>query len=566
MGGFFNRVFDRSSGSLLDDPCPDAIESIRQLTLMFGKMELECSPARQATALDNYIKCEQEVRDSDAELSESDLEEFRAVSEMLFGSVFERMNREIYFNRLIPKHGPGSNADKTTSNGKYMPRTWTSRLERGGFPARNYVIPNWRYTHVLDDVDHLEPGRELPVKVVLVPKTLKTPRVIAMEPVCMMYTQQALLSCFLANFNRDKLLKKLIGFDDQIPNREMAKRGSIDNRTATLDLSDASDRVSNELVRTMVDRWPFLREAIDATRSRRALVDGKVVRLAKYASMGSALCFPMEAMVFTTLIFLGIQRSLNVSLSRRDVKRFVGSVRVFGDDLIVPVDHVRTVVETLEAFGSRVGSDKSFWNGKFRESCGAEYYDGHDVGIVRVRHLLPTQRQDAIGVGSMVSLRNLLHGRGYWETCRTLDSQIEGLIKFFPTVLPSSPILGRVSSLGYTYETIHPSRHSPLAKGYVVSAKPPVDPAFSYMEEDVQDIGGPGALVKCLLRLGNPSRNDGFNHPVPWLGPGASVGGPFGVYHDAALWSSYSQSDDQHLERSGRPQRVNIKLRLRSPA
>nr|QDH88449.1 MAG: RNA-dependent RNA polymerase [Leviviridae sp.] len=566
LGGFFNRVFDRDSGLLLDDPCIDAIRSLRQLTLMFGKMQLECSPARQSAAFDAYIECEQEVRRSDAKLTERDLDEFRSMSELLFGPVFERMNREVYFNRLVPKHGPGSNADKTTSNGKYNQRTWTRRLEQGGFPARSYIIPNWRFTHVLDDVDFLEPGREWPVKVILVPKTLKTPRVIAMEPVGMQYAQQALLGCFLSNFNRDKLLKKLIGFDDQDPNRVMAMQGSLDTRTATLDLSDASDRVSNELIRAMVARWPFLREAVDATRSRRALVNGKVIRLAKYASMGSALCFPFEAMVFTTLIFMGIQRSLNTSLCRRDLNRFVGSVRVFGDDLIVPTDHVRTVVRTLEAFGSQVGLDKSFWTGKFRESCGTEYYDGHDVSITRVRHVLPTQRMDAIGVGSLVSFRNQLHKSGYWNTCRVLDKKIEGLIKFFPTVLPTSPILGRVSSLGYTFEKLHPSRHSPLARGYVVSAKPPVDPAFSLnREEGDQDFGGPGALTKCLLRLGNPVRGDGFNHPVPWLGPGASVGGPFGTYHDAALWSSYSLSDEKHLERSGRPQRVSIKLRWSSP-
>jgi len=400
----------------------------------------------------------------------------------------------------------------------------------------------------------LEPGEEQPVKVTLVPKTLKTPRVIAMEPTCMQYMQQALLSSFISNFERDRLLTKLIGFDDQLPNQELARRGSIDNRTATLDLSDASDRVSNQLVRTMLNRWPFLEKAVDATRSRRAVVGGKTLRLAKYASMGSALCFPMEAMVFTTLIFMGIQRSLNTSLSRRDVKRFVGSVRVYGDDLIVPVDHVLSVVQTLEHFGARVGLGKSFWTGKFRESCGKEYYAGTDVSIVRVRYPLPTRQLDATEVGSMVSFRNQLHRSGYWKTCRVLDERIERKIKFFPTVLPTSPVLGRVSSLGYTYERMHPRLHSPLVRGYVVEAKPPSDL-----------LEGAGALLKCLLKLGKAGQLDGFNHPFHWLAPGASVGGPFGTYHDATLRLASAAVDEQHLERSGRPQRVSIKLRWNSP-
>nr|QDH87859.1 MAG: RNA-dependent RNA polymerase [Leviviridae sp.] len=553
LGGFFNRVFDRSSGLLLDEPDIDAILALRQLTLMFGKMQLPCSPARMAAAIDGYIECEQDVRRFDSELNESDLEEFRVMSELLFGQLFERMNREVYFARLVPKHGPGSTADGLLGNKKYNQLTWTRRLGEV-FPPQNYIIPNWRFTHVLDDMNVLEPGEEEPVKVTLVPKTLKTPRVIAMEPTCMQYMQQAVYRSFTKSFQRDRLLRKLIGFDDQTPNQGMAKQGSIDNRTATLDLSDASDRVSNQLVRTMIARWPFLAGAVDATRSRRAVVNGKTIRLAKYASMGSALCFPMEAMVFTTMIFVGIQRSLNTPLTRKDVKRFSSSVRVYGDDLIVPVDHVLSVVQTLELFGARVGLSKSFWTGKFRESCGREYFNGHDVSITRVRQMFPTQQQDAIEVISMVSLRNQLYMSGYWRTCRWLDEKIERLINFFPSVLPTSSILGRVNSLGYVYERVHPSRQSPLVRGFVVAAKPPRD-----------SLEGAGALTKCLLRAGNPLGEDGFNNPLPWLEPGASVGGPFGISHDATLWASLPQSDDEHLERTGRPQRVDIKLRWSSP-
>ncbi|DAD49950.1 RNA-directed RNA polymerase [ssRNA phage Esthiorhiza.2_1] len=552
LGGFFNRVFDRSSGLLLDEPCIDSILALRQLTLMFGKMQLPCSPARQAAAIRGYFECEQDVRDFDTRLSESDLAEFRDVSEMLYGGLFERMNRDVYFSRLVPKHGPGSTSDRLSSNGKYHQLTWTVRLERV-FPARSYVIPNWHFMARSENMNILEPGRELPVRVALVPKTLKAPRVIAMEPTCMQYMQQAVYRCFTSNFKRDRLLTKLIGFDDQTLNQRLAKQGSIDNRTATLDLSDASDRVSNQLVRAMVSRYPFLSTAIDSTRSRRAVVGSKTIRLAKYASMGSALCFPMEAMVFTTLIYVGIQRSLNTSLSRKDVKRLSGSVRVYGDDLIVPVDHVLSVVQTLEHFGAKVGLSKSFWNGKFRESCGKEYYDGHDVSICRVRRMLPTQRQDASGVISTVCLRNQLFMSGYWDTCRWLDKRIEGLIKFFPTVLPTSPVLGRVSSLGYTYERVHPRVHNPLVRGYVVDAKPPKDV-----------LGGVDALTKCLLRLGD-GRGDGYTNPTPWLEPGASVGGPFGIAHDATLWSLPPQSDENHLERSGRPKRVSIKLGWNSP-
>ncbi|DAD51389.1 TPA_asm: RNA-directed RNA polymerase [ssRNA phage Zoerhiza.2_20] len=551
LGGFLSRVFDRNSGVLLDDPCVDSIRALRQLTLMFGKIELACSPARLRRAVANYVECEQEVREFDSALSERDLAEFADMSNLLYGRLFTRMDRDVYYGRVIPKHGPGSTADRLRGNAKYRLRSWTTRLEQAGLQAGENLLPNMRYYPLLDEVDFLEPGSEIPVKVTLVPKTLKTPRVIAMEPTCMQYMQQGVLRSFLEHFNRDDFLVKVIGFDDQGPNQDLARQGSLDQRTATLDLSDASDRVSNQLVRAMLRRWPHLHKAVDATRSRRAVLPGGgVIRLAKYASMGSALCFPIEAMVFTTLIFVGIQRSLNTSLSRRDLStRFSGSVRVYGDDLIVPVDHVTSVVRTLEHFGAKVGTSKSFWTGKFRESCGREFFNGHDVSITRVRQVFPTQRQDVTEVVSLVSLRNQLYMSGYWDTCRWLDDYITGLLKYFPVVLPTASVLGRVSFLGYQTDRMHPSLHSPLVRGYVVKAKPPRDP-----------LEGAAALLKCLLKLDSDAYLRDQN---PWHQPDNQ---PFSGLKPERGGNWFTpEASSEHLERSGRPKSFSMKLGERSP-
>jgi hypothetical protein len=548
LGGFFSRVFDRRTGALLDSPCIDSVFALRQLTLSFGKISLPCSNARVRKAMREYVECEKEVRESDMELTEKDFVEFQTMSDLLFREVFTQMDRDVYYGQLLPRHGPGAVADGLTSNGKYRLKTWTTRLEEV-FPSYKYLIPNHHFTDDLDQVSFLEPDAEMPVKVISVPKTLKTPRIIAVEPACMQYTQQALLRSFLVAYGRDELLRKLIGFDDQLPNQEMARQGSLDMRTATLDLSEASDRVSNQLVRRMVSRWPNLSRAIDATRSRRAEVPGHgVIRLAKYASMGSALCFPVEAMVFTTLIFLGIQKSLNATLTKKDVKSFIGSVRVYGDDLIIPADHVHMIVQTLEHFGARVGLDKSFWTGRFRESCGKEYFNGHDVSIVRVRQALPSTITDATGVIATVALRNQLYSAGMWRTCRWLDKRLTKVLKYFPYVAPTSPVLGRVSALGYLTERLHPSLHSPQVRGYVVQAKAPND-----------ELGGTGALLKCLLKLesGDPKGVlDSHVELVPCYQSGLARferNGP-------SPWAPPMGQDEKHLERSGRPKRVSIKL------
>ena len=567
LQGFFGRVFDPVSGVLLDEPDIDAIFAIRQLTLTFGKILHPCSDARVKKAMSDFIKCEREVREFDSKLAESDLRDFENMSNLLFGRVFAKMDSDIHYGTLLPRHGPGATADRLSSNGKYNLRSWTTRLEQC-FPAHEFLLPNLNFIEELDEESFTEPGAETPVRVVSVPKTMKTPRIIAIEPAAMQYMQQAILRCFLDHFERDNLLSKMIGFDDQTPNQRMAHQGSIDGQTATLDLSEASDRVSNQLVRAMLRRWPHLHAAVDATRSRRADVPGEgVIRLAKYASMGSALCFPMEAMVFTTIIFLGIQRSLNTSLTRKDIKSLSGSVRVYGDDLIVPIRQVRMIVQTLEHFGARVGLSKSFWTGRFRESCGKEYYAGRDVSIVRVRRNLPTTITDASEVISTVSLRNQLAEVGCFErTIELLDNRLWKLLKYFPVVGPDSSLLGRVcTGTGLDNHVPNRSRRDPslqipLVKGWFVQGKPPSDP-----------LEGSGALLKCLLRLESrfPTgvvRVD--TDLLPCYEPSPSFDSrelKNSLDRRTSLRMPSVSQDEKHLERSGRPKHVSIKLGWRSP-
>jgi hypothetical protein len=519
LGGFLELVFDRNDGRLLENPSVEAILCLRQLTLMFSKILLPTTDRRERKAFEVYLKCEEEVRQSDAVLPDSARIRFRQMSLRLFGSMCSRLDREVYYHEHVPKHGPGSTAETILGNQKYLPRTWPTRLEKD-FPSELFLIPNPRYYDELDKVDFLEPGAEIPVKVISVPKTLKTPRIIAKEPVAMQYAQQALLEGFSRELNRTSW----VGLKDQTPNQRLALQGSLYGDLATLDLSEASDRVSNQLVLDLFQNFPHLSGAVQSSRSRKADVPGHgVIRLAKFASMGSAVCFPIEAMVFTTIIFLGIEDALKRPLSRQDLVDLRGKVRVYGDDIIVPVTYVRDVVRSLESFGVRVNEHKSYWNGKFRESCGKDYYDGHDVTPVKVRRVFPVRRRDAQEMNSLVSLRNQLYQAGYWRTAGWLDERIRPLLGgHYPIVEPTSPVMGRWSVLPYQEERTCPELHRPLVKGFTVRARPPIDP-----------IDGPAALLKCLLRLRGHS--------------------------------TFAGADVDHLERSGRPRVVDTKLGWYTP-
>lgn len=541
LSGFLRHVFDRDSGVLLDAPCKTSIRAIRQLTLMFAKIDLPCSDAREIAAYEGYIQCEKEMKVLDSGWDSSKLEEFHQMSQLLFCSFFAQVDRKVYEGNFVTKHGPGSTADGLRGNAKYTLRSWPRRLE-SYFPSWEVLSYSWQdYQDI--DVHLLEPETEMPVEVITVPKTQKTPRIIAMEPTAMQYAQQGILALLREGIEGDYHLRSFLGIESQLPNQQMAHEGSYLMNLATLDLSEASDRVSNQLVKTMFRRVPHLHEAIDSSRSRKAIVPrAGVLRLSKFASMGSALCFPIQAMVFLTIIFLAIQKELRTPLSQRKIRSFVGKVRVFGDDIIVPVEYAPSVATLLEDFGLRVNVHKSFWNGKFRESCGRDYYDGTDVSIVRVRRLFTSQRQNAPEAISMVSLRNQLYLAGYFDTVEWLDGRLSKMLSHFPIVEPSSQVLGRIDPYGITAMRISPEEqhgqpegwsysslskrrlaphsptHVPLVKGYVIKDRSPINA-----------IDGRDALMKWFLS----KQGEGLTPPNP---------------------------DRDHLTRSGRPQSVKLKL------
>jgi hypothetical protein len=520
LRGFTELVFDSGTGILLEEPDIEAIFAIRQLTLIFSKMLFPCTPNRERRAMSDYVQCDKEVEYADSILPDSDVSEFGRMGRLLFSDLFINLDRDIWNNDIVPRHGPGATAEKLTSNGKYLTRYWTHRLEEV-FHVGHFLFPSEaHYGLHFEDVDHLEPDAEMPSRVISVPKTQKTPRIIAIEPSTIQYVQQGILES-ITRHTRSSFLNEFIGSDSQEPNQLLAQEGSLTGSLATLDLSEASDRVSSKLVSALLAKNPLSQRAVFACRSERASVPGHgVIPLAKFASMGSALCFPFEAMVFLTIIFLAIEKEQGCRFTKKsDFYQFLGSVRVYGDDIIVPVKYVHTVVDHLEHFGARVGRNKSFWIGRFRESCGKEYYNGSDVSITKVRRKFPSRRSHVNEVISLVSLRNQFYFSGCWKTAAWLDDRIGKILTFFPVVSPTSSALGRHSFLGYKTEKIDEDLHAPMVKAHVISSVSPRD-----------NLDGPGALLKFFLKRGSDPRFDG-----------------------------------RHLERAGRPRTVRIKTRWTSP-
>jgi len=499
LRGFLSQVFDESTAMLREQPCITAIRAIRQLTLVFKKIERETTDARRRAAEAAYINCETDLEATEESLSDEQRHDFSRSFAWLYSDVLNDLTRSIERLEVKPKHGPGSTQDKLLGNRKWDLPKWTDRLEPL-FPYARYCAHTWKpgsgYSFSLLPVE-LEP----PVKVVFVPKTQKTPRVIAMEPTHMQYVQQAIMTTLVPLLENSRIGASQ-GFTDQLPNRVKAREGSVRGNYATIDLSEASDRVLASLVNDALAPWPTVQEAVMASRSTRSeLPSGKIITLRKFASMGSALCFPIEVMTFSAIIFLAMRQAGGYSASEVLSTFAAGEVRVYGDDIIVPTDSVDYVEDFLETYGLRVNRSKSFSSGKFRESCGGDYYDGVEITPIRVRRDLPQRRQHVQELVSTCSTANQLADGGYSRAAEYLHKTVERILPLYPDVPRGSDLLGRWSydptPVGYSKKW-----HVPMYRGYAPYSKAPKSILSGYR-----------ALFKALVGQWNdPMYKDHLTH------------------------------------------------------
>lgn len=397
LGGFLRKFFESEVGSVSDRAA--ILRSLRQILLFCAKLELECSSDRVGLAFLTYAETD---RDLDTVVAPDWFKPDRLIVDY-----FARIERSIQSDGLPVRHSSGALATREKYNARFARPVWTERLQA--------VIPYWDVwyvPHVEEEhaaVEITPVADEKPVRVVSVPKTMKGPRIIACEPLAMQYAQQGVLSAMTTEMENNIQLRTTVGWLDQEPNRSMARDGSVHGSYATLDLSEASDRVANSLVLELLSKNPYLSKLVQACRSTRAsLPNGDIIELNKFASMGSALCFPFETLVFRLVLREGFRRAGRLSDFYEP-----GSHRIFGDDLIVPKEVAHHVMQALVEVGLKVNYDKSFWSGLFRESCGGDYYGGVDVGVIKLRHPLPASQRQPTLFRSAVELHNLLFQGDY---------------------------------------------------------------------------------------------------------------------------------------------------------
>lgn len=412
LRGFLRRVFD-DHGRILEEPDANAIWAVRQVCYLTHKVERTVDKPVLQRALESFLNTDDELDSHFSRMRDvMPFDELEGVFAELYGRMCNSLEKTIAHFDLIPGHGPGAVSEKINHPDRWEFPYWPERLDE--------VFPAWRYTRNTPEwrSDITSVDNEIPVRVVAVPKTQSGPRLIGIEPSAMQYAQQG-LKHEIYKLVESSPLRNLIGFTDQTRNRSLAEEASRTGLLATLDLSEASDRVHWYLVKRLLSKWPHLLDFVDASRSRWALVGSYEHHLAKFATMGSALTFPVETMIFSSIAIMGM-RSAGVSTRPHTWGQ---TVSIYGDDIVVPVDAVADVNRLLDLFGFKVNVNKSFWTGKFRESCGADFYNGTDVSVVRLRHDEPSSRQDAAKIGQFTDFRNACYHAGLWNLVKYCDEQ-----------------------------------------------------------------------------------------------------------------------------------------------
>lgn len=458
FSGLWLRVFEQDA-SLKQEPDINAIFFLRQLCCLGKKIEVEPSDERRYATVKKFHDVESALREPSLtwHLDELDgrdiqslhlhdaipkdlpllsfvekgiptqqkLEDYRLLRhvQQVADLVCDRMSwlfpahysahKEESGLGIGFRHGPGAVSEQLKNWEKSHFPNWPNKLE-GWFPFDTCGKTAGSETE--RPINHERPSR-----LICVPKTAKGPRLIAAEPTAHQWCQQLIWS-----FLEDEIMRlfqgAFINFRRQDLSGKLVLQASLDRKLATVDLSDASDRLTCWTVERLFRRNIPLLRSLHAARTR-YLLDGvsrdrSFLRLKKFASQGTAVTFPAQSLCF---LFIALGSCIKGEVTWDKIWKLRRQVRVYGDDIIIPSYGYVKLLRVMELLELKVNQDKSYVNGHFRESCGVDGFKGHDVTPVKPKKVVsdgPASWQ------AVLDTSNNLFNKGLWYASEHLRSHL----------------------------------------------------------------------------------------------------------------------------------------------
>lgn len=433
LGWLLERVFTKD-GYVRSDPDITALRHLRQILYFSYKLKLPYDSKTESSVIESFVAAQEELENIEfGPALEPVIREARAfISRVLDG--FDVRD-------IIPRHGPGAVATGERVGEKSNFSRLYAHTERVYPFTEYYVLGLNQVSDQLDWIQGLEVLEHGTAEVVLVPKDSRGPRLISKEPLELQWIQQGIQRKLYDWIEKHPLTRGYVNFTDQTINRRLALEGSRSNKYVTLDMKDASDRVTLKLVETLFSGSSLL-EALVASRSEYTrLPDGRLVRLSTFAPMGSAVCFPIEALCFYALsvALLNVVGCNRVkSQLPSNWHRFKPDLYVYGDDIIARREDYPRLLQWFPFFGLRFNEGKCCVAGSFRESCGCDAFAGVEVTPIRLRTTWSHREiRDPNELVSYVELSNSLYEAGYWGTATMIEHMVERRYGSLPYVRES---------------------------------------------------------------------------------------------------------------------------------
>lgn len=490
-----------------------AVMHIRQVTALFSKLKhLDVGVDRRSKAVLKFLEAEARCKETN--------EVFRAYRNGLFrfekdvDAVLHEARRKVHkvlgpcpsIDMLSFRFGPG--ATRGVRRKDASPR---AKLREGIqcsetlFPYIKTILgemPHWAndlsaYTVEMDEEEiRVWDVQIVDAKLTFQPKNATNLRGACTEPGVNVLGQLAIGDLMASRM-------KLHGIDihDQTRNQRRARSGSMVNGVeATIDLVSASDMQAFELVAELVSlEWLALFQAFRTPTV--ILPDGSVIRQEKMSSMGNGFTFPLETLIFWALASSCCQSDSDAS--------------VYGDDIIVPISAVSLLYRVLTAAGFEVNRKKSFHDGPFRESCGADYFHG-----INVR---PYYQKEWVSARTLFVLHNFYVRQCDEQRAAMVRSWIHPtLIKFGPDGYGDGHLIGE-----------HPKKvkNAHRARGYggylfsTYSLKPRKEEAEGGQPPDTMTLALYSIYRRaCDREVVRPRQEYGVSQDLQWFKGGSEIG------------------------------------------
>lgn len=344
----------------------------------------------------------------------------------------------------------------------------------------------------------------------LVPKTWKGPRGVYVQPTSFVFLQKGIERILRNRFLFDPIFRSFWNPLSQAPNQEASHLGASSQIFATLDLKDASDRITLQLVNWLFHRQDY--KVLASTRvSHVILPSGKTVKSYLFAPMGDGKTFPLltYVCVFVSLAAMlakdGILPTDNRFRSKAGIYSLIrkysredsglqpdtvntgvmgespsttgfGKLRVFGDDIAVDPKYFDAVCDGLRDANLVINRSKSFSRGAFRESCGFDAFNCVEITPLRwkvdldskcnadmLASLIATHNRIALRYPRFIRLR-LYAERRIHSMARTLKVRVgyTSRCDVNPTLLYCDAYASSWGSTPISLKVLHMNRHLPM--------------------------------------------------------------------------------------------------------